>query len=262
MEKQQVVDRAMKQRHSRHVRSKWTKTQAIIRNPELRQYVPDTRRLSLNSLQRMLKRYPAVYVKPDAGTYGHGVMRIGRTRNRAYECRSLDRVQKWPQLASVYRHIRARSGGRPYLAQQGIPLMRWKGRVFDIRVMVQKNASKRWETTGMIGRVARPAYIVTNYHSGGKPTDIHTLLSPRMKPAQIRALESRMSRISRKAAIALGRKYPGVNMVGADIGLDERRRCWIIELNTSPDPYLFRFLKDKRVSRKVLRYARALRRIP
>ena len=194
--------------------------------------------------------------------HGNGVMRIRRTKQRTYECRSRDRVQTWPRLASVYRHIRAISGKRPYLAQQGISLLRWKGRLFDIRVMVQKNARKQWETTGMIGRVARPSYIVTNYHSGGRPTDIHTLLAPHMKTANIRALISRMSRISRKAAMALARKYPGVNMVGADIGLDNGPSLLDYRAQYEPGPYLFRFLKDKRISRKVLRYARALRRIP
>ncbi|RIE04883.1 YheC/YheD family protein [Cohnella faecalis] len=51
-------------------------------------------------------------------------------------------------------------------------------------------------------------------------------------------------------------------MVGADIGLDNHLRPWIIELNTNPDPYIFRHLADKRIARKVLSYARALRRIP
>jgi hypothetical protein len=51
-------------------------------------------------------------------------------------------------------------------------------------------------------------------------------------------------------------------MVGADIGLDNHLLPWIIELNTNPDPYIFRHLPDKRIARKVLSYARALRRIP
>lgn len=252
----------MGKRRSVHIRSKWAKTKAILRSRELSRHVPDTQKLSQASLRQMLSRYRMVYVKPDAGTYGNGVMKLGFSPDGAYYCRDRGRIRHYPTLASLYRAIRARSGGRRYLVQRGIHLLKYKGRLFDIRVMVQRNAQRQWETTGIIGRAARPSYIVTNYHSGGRPMDIRKLLSPHLGRRRIRALSARMSSISRKAATALGKTYPGVNMVGADIGLDDRLNCWIIELNTSPDPYIFRFLPDRSVSRKVLRYARALGRIP
>jgi len=245
-----------------HIRSKWAKTKAILCSRELGQYVPRTQRLSQSNLRQMLSRYRMVYVKPDAGTYGNGVMKLGFTHDGAYYCRDRDRIRHFPTLASLYRAIRIRSGGRRYLVQRGIHLLKYRGRLFDIRVMVQRNAQRQWETTGMIGRAARPSYIVTNYHSGGRPMDIRALLAPHLDQRRVRSLSARMSSIGRKAASALGKAYPGVNMVGADIGLDDRLNCWIIELNTSPDPYIFRFLKDRSVSRRVLRYARALGRIP
>lgn len=252
----------MTNRRRIHIRSKWAKTKAILGNLELRRHIPETRRLSLPNLRQMLHRYNMVYVKPDSGTYGNGVMKLGYAQGGAYYCRDRDRIRHYPTLASLYRAIRARSGGRRYLVQRGIHLLKYRGRLFDVRVMVQKNRKRQWETTGIIGRAARPSYIVTNYHSGGLPMDIRTLLAPHLDRRRIRSLSARMSGIGRKAASALGKTYPAVNMVGADIGLDDRLHGWIIELNTSPDPYIFRFLKDRSVSRKVLRYARALGRIP
>ncbi len=252
----------MSKRRLVHIRSKWAKTKAIVGNRDLRSHVPETRRLNQTNLRQMLSRHYMVYVKPDVGTYGNGVMKVGFAPDGAYYCRDRDRVRHYPTLASLYRAIRFRSGDRRYLVQRGIHLLKYRGRLFDIRVMVQRNAQRRWETTGMIGRAARPSYIVTNYHSGGQPMDIRTLLAPHLDQHRIRALAARMSSIGRKAAFTLGKTYPGVNMIGADIGLDDRLNCWIIELNTNPDPYIFRFLKDRNISRKVLRYARALRRIP
>lgn len=252
----------MSQRRPVHIRSKWAKTAAILRNRGLSRHVPRTMRLNESNLRQMLSRYGMVYVKPDVGTYGNGVMKLEIEQDGAYRCRDRDRVRTYPSLASLYRAIRKRSRGRRYLVQRGIRLLKYRGRLFDLRVMVQKNPRRQWETTGIIGRVARPTYIVTNYHSGGRPMDIRKLFGSQLDRRRIRKLAARMSDIGREAAAALGKAYPGVNMVGADIGLDDRLRCWIIELNTSPDPYLFRFLKDRSVSRKVLRYARALGRIP
>lgn len=129
--------------------------------------------------------------------------------------------------------------------------------------MVQKNAKNEWETTGIIGRVAHPGKIVTNYHSGGKPMDVRVLMKPYVKDeAHYAAFERNLREIGRSVAAALNRQYPGLNMIGADIGVEADLTPWIIEVNTSPDPYIFRHLPDKSVVRKVLRYARALGRIP
>lgn len=91
--------------------------------------------------------------------------------------------------------------------------------------------------------------------------DVARLMGPRVGKRGIAAFKSKLSRVGLLSAKALARTYPGLSMVGADLGIDASHKPWIIELNTSPDPYLFRFLKDKRTHRKVMQYARALGRI-
>lgn len=251
----------MKRYASRHLTNKWLKTKAILRDAKVRAWVPETRLMNLPALRSMLNRYGMVYVKPISGTYGKGVMRVEAGRGAyAYQ---VERTKRgFATVDALYRSILRHKRKRPYLVQRGIRLLKYRGRRFDIRVMVQRNLRGNWETTGIIGRVAHPNKIVTNFHSGGKPTALHTLLSP-LASSPVRArIERRVSKVSYDAAKALCRVYPGVNMVGADIGLDASFRPWIIELNTMPDPYLFRFLKNKRTHWKVLRYARAWERIP
>ncbi|WP_378112183.1 YheC/YheD family protein [Cohnella yongneupensis] len=244
-----------------HIVSKWLKTIAIRKDSNVRRLVPETRRFDRNTLRAMLNRYGMVYVKPVSGTYGNGVMRVEQSGG-SYAYQSGETKRKFGAYDSLYRSILIHKRKRPYLVQRGIRLLKYKGRRFDIRVMVQRNPRRNWETTGIIGRVAHPKKIVTNYHSGGKPTAIRTLLQSYVSGNSLSQIEYRLSKAGLDAANALSRTYPGVNMVGADIGLDASFHPWIIELNTMPDPYLFRHLKDKSISRKVLRYARALRRIP
>lgn len=244
-----------------HLRSKWLKTKAILHDPFVRGLVPDTRRLTRESLGAMLNRYRMIYVKPSSGTFGQGVMRVERAGG-VYAYQSGERKRAFRSLGALHASIRRRQRGRAYLAQRGIRLLKYKGRRFDIRVMAQRNPRTRaWEATGIIGRLAHPRRVVTNYHNGGTPMSVRTLLSPHATAGRIARVERRLSLIGRRAAAALSRSYPRVNMVGADIGLEAGFRPWIIELNTMPDPYLFRHLKDKRVHRKVLRYARELGRI-
>ncbi|WP_027084635.1 YheC/YheD family protein [Cohnella panacarvi] len=251
----------MRRYASKHLTNKWLKTKAIARDAKVRGWVPETRLMNLSSLRAMLRRYGMVYVKPVSGTYGRGVMRV-EAGIGAYTYQVEQTKRSFATVEDLYRSITRHKLKRSYLVQRGIRLLKYKGRRFDIRVMVQRNLRGRWETTGIIGRVAHPRKIVTNYHSGGKPTALQTLLAP-LSTKTVRArIERRIASVGYNAAVALNRAYPTVNMVGADIGLDTSFRPWIIELNTAPDPYLFRFLKDKRIHRKVLRYARALGRIP
>ncbi|MBB6671336.1 YheC/YheD family protein [Cohnella nanjingensis] len=247
------------------VHSKWAKTKAILRSGDVRSYVPDTRRMTAAALREMLSRYRMVYIKPNSGMFGNGVMRVERRSQNGKTLYSYQHDKKRREFrdfgtlfASIGRHKRKGA----YLVQKGIPLLTYRGRRFDIRVMIQRNAKRAWEATGIIGRLSHPAKIVTNYHSGGTPMSIRTLLKPQLGVQRIAKLERTLAQVGRASATALSRVYPRINMVGADIGLDAGYKPWIIELNTSPDPYLFRHLPDKSTHRKVLRYARALGRIP
>lgn len=251
----------MKPSVRKHVLSKWLKTKAILKDPQIRKLVPETRKMTETSLRSMLSRYSMVYVKPESGTYGKGVMRVENVGG-SYTYQAEEKKHAFDSFGELYRSIARRKGKRSYLVQKGIHLLKYKGRRFDIRVMVQRGPKRAWETTGLIGRVAHPRKIVTNYHSGGKPTEVRTLLKPFASGPKLSSIEQRLSRVGYDAARTLGRKYPGLSMVGADIGLDVDFRPWIIELNTNPDPYIFRHLKDKSISRKVMRYARLLKRIP
>lgn len=251
-------------RKGMHIGSKWAKTAAIYRDPAVAPFIPETRRMSERTLGSMLERYGMVYVKPDRGTFGQGVMRIDRARGArlSYGCHAGLSKKRFASLSALYRHIGRTRRRRPYLVQRGVHLLKTQGRRFDIRVMAQKNGAGGWEATGIIARVAQKGKAVTNYHNGGRPTALETLLSPKLGAAAAKATENRLKRLGLRSAEALARTYPRINMVGADIGLDRELRPWIIELNTSPDPYLFRHLRDKSTHRKVMRYARALGRIP
>lgn len=240
---------------SRFVYSKWKKTLAIIGNGTIKRHVPETKKMTRESLREMLNRYGMVYIKPENGTFGNGVMRV-EAKNGQYKYQSGTTIGTFKEYNDLYNDIVKATRGRSYLVQKGIYLLKHNGRRFDIRVMVQMNPNRRWESTGMVGRVAHPRKIVTNFHNGGTLKAVPDLLASHMPPEKRKLYMQQLSSLGVKVAKQLQSAYPGIREIGIDVAIDQELHPWILEINTCPDPFIFRILKDRSVFRKVMRYTR------
>ncbi|MCR8633222.1 YheC/YheD family protein [Paenibacillus radicis (ex Xue et al. 2023)] len=246
-----------------YVISKWKKTKVLLKKPEMRMYIPDTMKLSRASLRELLGKYKMVYIKPDKGTYGNGVMKVEMTSigsegdGESFRYQNGLDVRSFTNFEDLYNSILKRTKNRLYLVQKGINLTKYRNRRFDIRVMVQQTPQKKWETTGVIGRVGDPRKVVTNVHNGGKLKPIETLLSPYLTGNEKRKYIARLNALGLKTAHQLHSRFRRLKEIGLDVALDERLHPWVLEVNTCPDPYIFCKLKDKRIFRKIHRYAKA-----
>jgi len=251
-------------RVGRFVYNKWLKTIAIVKDEAIAPHVPDTVKCSRDGLKEMLKAYKMVYIKPVVGMHGKGVMRVEQygtsEGKRRFKFQNGKHIGRFDRYDDLYRALSEFMGRRTYLAQKGIHMLKFDDRDFDIRVMIQRNPEMKWEATAEIGRVAHPEKVVTNVHSGGalKPAD--WLLKPYMKAEQRRAFIAQLRELGLKVAHAMQKRFPGVRELGLDIAIDKNLKPWIIEVNTTPDPYIFRKLKNKRIFEKVFRYYKFNRR--
>lgn len=236
--------------------SKWYKTQLLLKNETIKGFIPDTRRFNRRNLEQMMHSYGMIYIKPERGTYGMGVIRAERKDRQGYIYQYEETVRRFATFDAFHHSLAARIGKRSYLLQKGIHLLKHHGRRFDIRVMVQLSPKGVWEATGIIGRLGHPRKIVTNYHSGGKPTAVEHLLSTHLFAQQLVQLKGDMNRLGTRIAQQLKKTYPHHRQFGVDVGLDHSLKPWIIEVNMNPDPYIFNQLKDKSMYRRVMRYRR------
>ncbi|MEK0315010.1 YheC/YheD family protein [Cohnella sp. 56] len=233
-------------------RDKWLQYRILRDASALAGRLPDTRLLRRNALSRMLLQYRSVVLKPRDGSYGRGIVFISRNGAHAYWIQNENMAVAISDTDKLLAWLRKQNNGRGYIVQRRLQLARIGRKPFDIRIMAQrkKDAASTWVATGSYAKVAAPGYLVTNVTG-------RTVPAPEaLRLARIgdRGLLARAERLALSAAERLGMRYPELRQVGFDIGIDSRRRIWIIEGNYKPDLRPFRRLQDTSMYRKILRY--------
>ncbi len=217
----------------------------------------------------MLEQYNTVFIKPDRGTYGIGVMSVERYQDNPsspdspwlYKLRYGIESRVFNTPAEMNTILTERINGKFYVIQRGIHLLTHESRKFDLRVLVQKNLKGAWETTGFIGRVAGPQKIVTNHHNGGKIKPIEDLFKDYLDAKGLAALIHELRVLGSKVGYQLEKKYPRLKEIGLDIAVDGEFRPWLLEVNTLPALFPFKRLADKTIYQKIQKYAQAYGRL-
>ncbi|MDR9855498.1 YheC/YheD family protein [Paenibacillus sp. VCA1] len=221
----------------------------------IRKFLPDTRTATLSNIKIMLGLYKSVYLKPDEGTGGHGIYRIHRDKNSLI-LRTGSKSRIFSSLNDLYTSIQNILTRGKYIVQEGIELLKHNHRPFDIRVMVQKNGKGILDVTGIIGRQAKRNKVVTNYHSGGTPLPVDTLLKSHLNDESRKRYIQMLERLGKDASTVLGKSYRSKRAFGVDIAIDNKMNPWVLEINTKPDMSIFNVLKNKTMYKRILRYSK------
>ncbi len=241
--------------------NKWVKAKILMNHPELGKHHPETRLLNKDSLYFMLAKHKMVYIKPVYGCHGNGVIRLDMPAAKTYRYQSGSRKKTFSNFPVFYDAIKKRIKSKPYLVQEGIRLLKYQQRHFDVRVMVQKNPHNRWEVSGMLCRAAHPHSVVTNLVKGGIVVSVDRALSPHASREKRKQLVDKIKKIGMKTANHLESKYPRIKELGLDVAVDLNLKPWILEVNMMPNLWLFLKLSDKSMFYRIIRNAKAYGRI-
>ncbi|WP_188647113.1 YheC/YheD family protein [Marinithermofilum abyssi] len=238
----------------RYVRSKWTQANLLTRHSPTAAHVPATLPFSAANMKRLLSRYSTLYVKPDAGGQGIGVIRVDRRKGRGYLVRTAGKRMVSKDSKALFRVLRKSTKHRRYVIQQGIPSVTLKGNPFAIRVHIQRVQGK-WVIGGVAGTVAPPRKIVTNRHRGGTPMEMNVLLKRHLgyNKNQRSNMKQQLEKLSREAARAMAKGYPRIREYGIDFGLNSNGKLWIYEVNITPGIAIFASLPNKGQYYRILR---------
>ena len=64
-----------------HYLNKWEQYEVFSKDPQLKSYLPETRKLTKSSLLKMLDKYDEIYVKPTSRANGEGIRLIEKKEN-------------------------------------------------------------------------------------------------------------------------------------------------------------------------------------
>ncbi|OBZ12901.1 hypothetical protein A8L34_27340 [Bacillus sp. FJAT-27264] len=217
-------------------------------------FLPDTRKATLSNIKIMLKLYRSVYLKPDEGTGGRGIYKLTKSKNSLI-LRVGSNSRMYSSLNELYTSIQRILIRDKYIVQEGIELLKHNNRSFDVRVMVQKNGEGTLDVTGIIGRQAKRNKVVTNFHSGGTPLPIDTLLKSHLNDESRKQYIKKMERLGRDSSAVLSKIYKSKRAFGVDIAIDNKMNLWVLEINTQPDMSIFNTLKNKTMYKRILMYS-------
>lgn len=244
---------------------KWVTYNWLLSDRKVSGHLPKTYLFNKSGLERMLREYGSVYLKPRQGSVGRGIVRID-TNKQGYVIYSrsangyVTHIEK--NISKAIARIKTIYPRNDYMMQQTIDLARYKGRVFDIRTLIQKDLEGKWKVTGVGVRLAAKNAHLTHVPNGGQILPLKTALDDILEANEIRmhVVHDRIIELAQAVASCIDRNsHTSFGELSLDIALDTNLSLWLIEANSKP----FRFDEPdiRELSRnRVLDYATYLTR--
>jgi len=223
-------------------RNKYKIYQFFVNDDALKQFIPDTTLLTYKKMNKFLGLYNKVIIKPINGYLGERVYFIEKEMDDYFVKYTRSKKQFTKkitdnELFNFYKdHFQHNS---LFLIQPWIHFKKYKEKIFDVRISIQKNIIAKWEITGIVTRIACESSIVTNVAQGGKAipfAEVKTVLET--------DTQDRINQLSYMVANTLEKLYPSTIDLGLDIGIDEENNLWFIEANFCDQRYAYKLANN------------------
>lgn len=226
---------------------KWKLHVLLQQDPALVPHLPVTAPARKGTVAAMMDSCGAVVLKPDNNSVGRGIMKLERSSTGwtiVYSRRTAGGARKWRKAnlpgCRLPRFVLAQLRRTPYLVQELLPLARYHDRPFDLRVSVQRDGSREWQITGIVGRVAPQHTFVTNVAQGGTVHRLEELVAAALPHCSVAEVVERVSAFSLHIVNRLSHSLSHMADVGLDIGLTSDGKPLFIECNGRDQRYSFR----------------------
>lgn len=231
------------------VASKYRKTWPFLRHQLLSRHIPETCWYNSESMMKTLAKYRVVFLKPDTGSLGRGIIRLANLAGSECEIRwgASTEILPMEKTESFLKGVMERQ--RKYIIQQGITLATFQGCPFDMRIVLQR-PYQTWQLSLTSAKVAlRPDAIVTNVARGAKDYPLTEILSAYDQVRDPMAMLREVIDLAHQGASLLGAEFP-IRIIGFDMAVDINGKLWFLEANTRPQCAQCKLVNDVIAVRK------------
>lgn len=232
------------------------KTYDILKSyKEIWPFLPTTLRyLHVEDALDFLDEEGAILLKPNGGSHGRGIVAVEKSENK-YKLRGRLANNKPFQYAiqskeTLKRWLKAFVGETRYIMQPFLELNTVNNEPFDIRILVQKNEKREWETTGLAVRIGNSDTITSNLHGGGHATTFHPFIKQNYPENAFSTITNQIKKISTLVPKLIEENHGPLLELGLDIGIDRQGSVWILEVNSKPGRSIFIQTGEKEIRRR------------
>lgn len=228
---------------------------------------PKTNRFTLYNLRKFINRKISIYLKPNKGLKGHGQYCLSYKNNKIIVKKSDNSKPLQFDSFEDFNSFLSTLNLKNYIIQETIKIIRHNRKIFDIRVLMQKDNVGIWKLTGMTCRVGKINSITSNLDTGGKVEKTTKVLKKIFGVNKYHHKIGEIRKIAFRTVKSLENKVKFVGELGLDLLINEKGKIIIIEINSKPGRAVFRPLginpKNNRNFREVavrrpLEYAKYL----
>lgn len=221
--------------------NKWKIHQYMSSSNILNEHLIPTRLFSsVPVVLEMLDQHGKLIMKPVGSHDGIGINRLSYQHGKYV----LEQNGHPPAVYSgeeIGEVLQRMLRGSKYIVQKWVDIRDRKNRVYDIRVLMQKDESGHWELTGMGVRRGQKGKITSNLATGASAHNVLLFLTRQFGGTRALAMKEKLRTISHTVSSHL-EAASGKRLVelGLDYGVDRSGYIWIIEANTKPGKQVIR----------------------
>ncbi|MFT4417069.1 YheC/YheD family protein [Fredinandcohnia humi] len=223
-----------------HFLNKWEVHEILLEHEHLLSYIPETKLLTTKQdLNEMLEKHECVFIKPVYGSQGKNIFRISKNHENRY---FLDYTTFSGEIETVYEGFTAlfqslysRFKQQTFIIQQCIPLLSYKEKPLDFRLLCQKQENEKWQITSAVARVSSKDQFVSNIARGGEIKKVNDILFENFESKSVPHIKRLMKDVAIEVASIIDLSTEGIFAeLGIDLALDVEGKPTIIEVNTKP----------------------------
>lgn len=218
--------------------SKWKMYQCLSKYKDLKSHLPKTKYYhSILDFLNILNKYHYVFLKSSKGSAGRGVLSVEKKNNyyhAVYYKKSMQ-IRTFENINTLISFVKNFKKNNKMIIQTGIRLLKYNGRLLDLRILIGKDKHGKWNPIYNQVRLAKKNSTITSYSTGGdliNYTDIYHNLNKAYKN-KIPSNE-KINTFATKLAKAIEQELGQFGEIGLDLAIDTQGKLWFLEGNSKP----------------------------